>query len=163
MATRTKNVAFLDPVWFFPATYTNFVSHIDSVQQLKNLFVAVAQCKKTKQFFVAVTHWDKQYWKNIKFLCGMWQRKWKKSQKQTSFQIWILTPLSNCFGVPYCFLFCLPNKEKSAFAETNDQHRISWTWKVIYCTNILVSNVQCLVRSVYLVKYCSKCNVWGIV
>ena len=58
---KKKNAACLDLFGIFFETYTNFLCHSDSVQQTKNLFVAVTQCKKTIL---------KKY---IQFLCAMWQ------------------------------------------------------------------------------------------
>ena len=79
----------------------NFVCRSDSVRQTKNPFVAVTQCNKQNkplsQWLSATNNIEN---KSILFVAcdkGIGQ----KSQKQTSFQIWISPPLSNYFGVPY--------------------------------------------------------------
>ena len=95
------SAAFLALFSIFPAMFPNLVCHCDSLQQTKNQFVAVTQCDKQNKSLSQWLSAIKNIEKNIQFLCGMWQRNWKKSQKQTSFHIWISPPLSNCFGVPF--------------------------------------------------------------
>ena len=96
-----KKLSIVDTLGNFLATYTNFVCRSDSVRWTHFLFVAVIQCDKLNlclsQWLSATNNIEE---KNILFICGMWQRNWKKCQKQTSFQIWISPALSNCFGVP---------------------------------------------------------------
>ena len=111
---KQKNCLFR----WLKATNNFFFCRSDSVWQTKKLFVAVTQCDKQKnclsQWLSAtnkkncLSQWlsatnksnhcgsdsvqETILIKNIQFLCCMLQRHWKKSQKQTAFQIWISPP-----------------------------------------------------------------------
>ena len=81
------------------AIYTNFVCRSDSVRQTKNSFVVVTQGDKQNKSLSQWLSVTNNIEKNIQLICGTRQRNWKKSPKQTCFQIWISPPLSNYFGV----------------------------------------------------------------
>ena len=66
---------------FFLATYSNFVCRSDSVRQTKNPFVTLPQCNKQN---ISVSQWlcaTNNIERNIQFVCGMWQRNWRKKLK----------------------------------------------------------------------------------
>ena len=94
-----KKLSIVDTFGKVLATYTNFVCRSDSVRQTICLIFTKIQCNKLNfclsQWLSATNNIDT----NFLFISGFWQRNWKKSQKQTSFQIWISPALSNCFGV----------------------------------------------------------------
>ena len=63
---------------FFFATYNKFIRCRDSVRQTKNTFVAVTLCDKhNNNMSVQQTILKK----HIQFLCGMWQRNWRRTPK----------------------------------------------------------------------------------
>ena len=74
--------------WPFLAYFTQCLQLLfrqgDSVQQTKNLFLAVTQCDKQNKFMVQWLSATNNMKKKNKLFCGMWQRNWKTKQKQTS-------------------------------------------------------------------------------
>ena len=78
----------------FLANYNKFVCCSDSVRQKK---ICLSQWLSAT-IKTNLCQCNKQYLKHIQFLCGMWQRNWKKEKQKKTIQVWILPPLSNCFG-----------------------------------------------------------------
>ena len=103
-----KNVAFMGPFGFFSFS-----------EYIQTLFVTLTQCNKQKICFLqwlsatnktVLCRSDSLRQTILKkksyFFVACDKGIGKKTRKKTSFQIWILPPLSNCFGVPSAKIDC---------------------------------------------------------